>query len=407
MIHEGKIQGPILVERRLDSLDGWRGVAILLVFIRHYFLTNNVHLLVIRAAASVASAGWIGVDLFFVLSGFLITGILLDTRGHKYYFRNFYARRTLRIFPLYYGVLLLALALTPLMHLQWQVGDIAHFLYVGNIAVQFHPALDSVKPWLNLDAMWSLAVEEQFYLLWPLVVLFIAKRRALRWIGGFMGIALLMRIGLLNLLPAGDAFEWSYKVLPMRADGLLCGAAAAILFRAGPVAEAARRLRLPAWIAAAGIAAIVIQERRLEFHSAFSSAIVFPCLGILFARLLLIALQSGSWAFRIGSTSWLRFFGRYSYGMYIFHRLLNTTGLMRWLQDRTHSQALGGVLYVVSMLVLATMTAVLSYELYERHFLKLKRLFSYSAEMAAPNQGLAPPAGSAEIVSQSGPAQTE
>lgn len=380
----GSEQSAILVERRLDSLDGWRGVAILLVFVRHYFLTNHVHLLLIQAASWIASAGWIGVDLFFVLSGFLITGILLDTRGHRHYFRNFYARRTLRIFPLYYGVLFLALALTPLAHLRWQIGDIAHFLYVGNVAVQINPTLNAINPWVNLNAIWSLAVEEQFYLLWPLVVLFIADRRALRWIAGFMGVALLMRVGLLFLLPAGRAFEWSYQVLPMRADGLLCGAAAAILFRTGSAAEAVRRLRLPSWIAAAGIAAIVAHDRRLEFHSEISSALVFPCLGILFARLLLLALHSGSWAFRIGSTGWLRFFGRYSYGMYIFHTLLNTVSLMRWLQMWTHSEALGGVLYVLSMLVLTTVAAVLSYEFYERHFLKLKRRFSYSAEMAAP-----------------------
>jgi peptidoglycan/LPS O-acetylase OafA/YrhL len=376
--------GTTLVERRLDSLDGWRGVAILLVFVRHYFLTSHVHLRIIQATEWVASAGWVGVDLFFVLSGFLITGILLDTRGHKHYFRNFYARRTLRIFPLYYGVLLLSLAPTKLLHLQWQRGDIVHFLYVGNIAIQFNPALDGVKPWLNFDALWSLAVEEQFYLVWPLMVLFIANRKALRWIAAFMGAALLIRIALIVLLPPGHAFEWNYKVLPMRADALLCGAAAAILVRAGTLEEAVQRFRWPAWIAAIGIAAILIQDRRLEFHSNLSSAIVFPCLGILFACLLLVALQNGSWAYRIGRTPWLRFFGRYSYGIYIFHLLVDTTFLMRWLQNRTHSQALGGILYVISILILTTAVAVLSYELYERHFLKLKSRFSYSAELAEP-----------------------
>lgn len=381
---ESAAQGAVLVERRLTSLDGWRGVAILLVFVRHYFLTTQVHQPWIRAAMGVASAGWIGVDLFFVLSGFLITGILLDTRGHKSYFRNFYARRTLRIFPLYYGVLLLALALTPFLHLQWRPADVTHFLYVGNIAVQFDPSLMGIKPWINLDALWSLAVEEQFYMLWPLAVLWIADRRPLRWIAGLMGIALLLRVGMLVLLPVGHAFEWNYKVLPMRADGLLCGAAAAILFRSGSAQHGADRLRLPSWFAGAGIAAIIVCDHRLEFHSVLSSILVFPCLGILFARLLLVALHARTWAYRIGSTGWLRFFGRYSYGMYIFHRLLNSVGLMRWLQERTGSMLLGGVLYVILMLALATVAAVLSYELFERHFLKLKRRFSYSAEIAAP-----------------------
>ena len=379
----GSSPGSVLVERRLTSLDGWRGIAILLVFTRHYFLTTQVHSRWIKGLTGAASAGWIGVDLFFVLSGFLITGILLDTRGHKHYFRNFYARRTLRIFPLYYGVLFGALALTPLLHLHWQAGDVTHFLYVDNISVQFNPALMNVPPRINLDVMWSLAVEEQFYLLWPAILLLIATRKPLRWIVGFMGLALLLRVGMLCLLPAGQAFEWSYKVLPMRADGLLCGAAAAVLFRTPSIEAALWKLKWPAWIAAAGLAAVLIHDRRLEFHAVLSSVIVFPCLGILFAWLLLLALKSGSWAFAIGSNSVLRFFGRYSYGMYIFHRLVNSADLMRWLQARLHSQALGGIAYVVVIFVAATAAAVVSYELYEKHFLKLKRRFSYSAEPVA------------------------
>lgn len=266
----GSPPGSVLVERRLTSLDGWRGVAILLVFVRHYFLTTQVHSRLIEGTASLASAGWIGVDLFFVLSGFLITGILLDTRGHRHYFRNFYARRTLRIFPLYYGVLFGALALTPLLHLHWQAGDVTHFLYVDNISVQFNPALTRVPPRINLDVMWSLAVEEQFYLLWPAIILLIATRKPLRWIGGFMGLALLLRVGLLFLLPAERAF-----------------------------------------------------------------------------------------------------------------RLVNSAGLMRWLQAHLHSQALGGIAYVIVSFVAVTAAAVASYELYEKHFLKLKRRFSYSAEPVA------------------------
>jgi peptidoglycan/LPS O-acetylase OafA/YrhL len=372
----------VLVERRLTSLDGWRGAAILLVFVRHYFLTRNVHSLPIQIASWIAGAGWIGVDLFFVLSGFLITGILLDTRGHKHYFRNFYMRRTLRIFPLYYGVLFLALAVTPFLHLSWRIGDVAHFLYVGNIATTVDPSLADIRPWIGLGPTWSLAVEEQFYLLWPLTILWIADRRPLRWIGGFMAIILALRIALLIFLPLGSAFEWSYHVLPMRADGLLCGAAAAILLRSGTLEEALHRLRWPLWAAAACLAAILALDRRLEFHSIISSILVFPSLGILFTCLLLTALRPRSWAYRIGNVRWLRFFGRYSYGMYIFHRLINSDGMMRWLQVHTHSFAIGGILYVIVVFVLTTIAAVLSYELYERHFLKLKRNFQYSPEMA-------------------------
>jgi peptidoglycan/LPS O-acetylase OafA/YrhL len=377
-----RLRGPALIERRLISLDGWRGVAILLVFVRHYFLTTNAHTWWIKELAGVASAGWIGVDLFFVLSGFLITGILLDTRGHKRYFLNFYARRTLRIFPLYYGVLFGAFALTPLLHLQWRVGDITHFLYIDNISVQFNPALMNVMPWLNLDAMWSLAVEEQFYLLWPAIIFVIVPRKPLRWIAAFMGVAVLSRIGLLVLVPAAQAFEWSYKVLPMRSDALLCGAAAAVLFRAHSIEAAVRQLKWPAWIAATGLAAVLIHDHRLEFHSTLASVIVFPCLGIIFAWLLLYALKDRTWAHAIGSNSLLRFFGRYSYGMYVYHRLVNSVGLMRWLQTRLHSQAVGGIAYVVVIFAATTATAVISYELYEKHFLRLKRRFNYRADLS-------------------------
>jgi peptidoglycan/LPS O-acetylase OafA/YrhL len=323
--------------------------------------------------------------MFFVLSGFLITGILLDTREHKHYFLNFYARRTLRIFPLYYGVLFLALALTPILHLQWQAGDVSHFLYVGNIAVRINPALANVPPWISLDTTWSLAVEEQFYLVWPLAILWIANRKPLRWIAGAMAVTMLLRVALLIFLH-GSAFEWSYHVLPMRADGLLCGAATAILIRRGTPEQAIRRLRFPAWAAAAGIAAIILRDHGLEFHSVISSVLAFPCLGILFSCLLLVSLRPGSWASRIGNTHWLRFFGRYSYGMYIFHTLISSGGLMRWLQSHTHSLAVGGILYVVTIFLATMIVSVLSYELYERRFLQLKRRFEYSPEMGVEKE---------------------
>src|ERR1700744_4617103 len=99
------------------ALDGLRALAFLMVFATHY---------------EGMPWGWSGVDVFFVISGFLITGILLDTRDDRYRVRNFYARRSLRIFPLYYGVFLLLLLLTPFLHLNWSAGWLAWPLYVGN-----------------------------------------------------------------------------------------------------------------------------------------------------------------------------------------------------------------------------------------------------------------------------------
>ena len=132
--------------RHIKSLDGFRGAAFLLVFARHYGLTQHLHAGPLLVASRLSEAGWVGVDLFFTLSGFLITGILLDTQKDPHYFRNFMARRALRIFPLYYGVLFVLLASTPLLHSQWHLGHIAYFFYVGNIATAIHPQLVDLAP---------------------------------------------------------------------------------------------------------------------------------------------------------------------------------------------------------------------------------------------------------------------
>ena len=139
--------------------------------------------------------GWAGVDVFFVLSGFLITGILYETRDDTYRIRNFYIRRTLRIFPLYYGVLLAIFLLTPLMHWAWTWQWIAWPLYLGNFLRFLYPHLNNgfVATFadahlvsrayprfdLRLGHFWTLCVEEQFYLLWPWIVFTVRDRRKL------------------------------------------------------------------------------------------------------------------------------------------------------------------------------------------------------------------------------------
>jgi len=376
---EGQAAGsaPVLVERRLTSLDGWRGVAILLVFFRHYSNTTSFKHGWVMVLSRVLESGWIGVDLFFVLSGFLITGILLDTREHKNYFKNFYARRTLRIFPLYFGVLFALLAATPWLHLQWTAWHLSFFFYVSNIASQFKDNLYSLSTFVGLGPTWSLCVEEQFYMLWPLVILLIPNRkRLLQFIVGAMTLALLTRLALLLVLPNEPAYEWAYHVLPMRADGLLCGAMIAVLYRKN---ISVKQLRWPLGIAAVVFAAVCISCGYIDFHSVATCLLIYPSVALLFGGLLLHALQQGTWANWIGNVGWLRFFGRYSYGMYIFHDLLNTAGLMRWMQMKMHSLALGGMVYVVMMLAITTVVSVLSYELFEKQFLKLKDRFSYSA----------------------------
>jgi len=363
----------------INSLDGLRGIAFLLVFLRHYTLTTHADSHLLGLAMFVGQGGWMGVDLFFTLSGFLITGILLDTRNAPGYLRNFYARRTLRIFPLYYGVFLLLFLLTPVLHLQWHLGHIAYLLYVGNIAYLMNGTLATVKPWISLLHFWSLALEEQFYLLWPWIVLFIARRRhlALACLGLSVS-ALVLRLSLLFIFPTDRACELSYALLPTHMDGLLYGALAALWVRARPllsIQPLARRISL----VAVGAMAIIFAVNGFDFHTISMDTVGYPVLAALFTSVLVQALNPGSWASRLGSLRPLRFFGKYSYGLYVYH-ILFLPGLapcQHELQNWLHSVLWGGLLFDMLMLAGTTALAVLSYHVYEKRWLSLKRFFEY------------------------------
>ncbi|HLL88149.1 MAG TPA: acyltransferase, partial [Tepidisphaeraceae bacterium] len=181
----GGFEGPLPAARtHYPALDGLRGLAILLVMVSHYVAPpagGGRWGLVFRRAAD---AGWVGVDLFFALSGFLITGILLDAKGKPGFFRNFFARRTLRVFPLYYGVLFVVCVLLPALGLL-KLGVPLSQRWLWLYATNLFPLLRSAdgagfffpNSWdLQFGHFWSLAVEEHFYLAWPLVVYALGRR---------------------------------------------------------------------------------------------------------------------------------------------------------------------------------------------------------------------------------------
>ena len=145
-------------ERHIDSLDGLRGIAILLVFFFHY-LERNPH----NPLSWIASVGWSGVDLFFVLSGFLITGILYDTRKATNFFKVFYARRALRLFPLYFFAVSIVLVVAVLLHTPMSWKAIPFYIYGANLMLVVPGGVPDFTPYFNCIHFWSLAVEEQFY----------------------------------------------------------------------------------------------------------------------------------------------------------------------------------------------------------------------------------------------------
>ena len=163
--------------QHLPVLDGLRTLAILLVMLFHFFQARPLPAApVIRELTKLTALGQTGVDLFFVLSGFLITGILLDARGKQNALKVFYFRRVLRIFPLYYAYLIVAFLVLPAFHAASHVtysNQWWFWFYCQNIQATFAASFPTTGP----GHFWSLAVEEHFYLIWPFIVLRLSPAR--------------------------------------------------------------------------------------------------------------------------------------------------------------------------------------------------------------------------------------
>lgn len=364
--------------KHVPALDGIRGVAILLVLGFHLLWSNVVTgSRFFDAAAQLRSAGWIGVDLFFALSGYLITGILLDTRDRPHYFRNFYARRALRIFPLYYAVLLLLtiafhptspLALRPFLTLA---------AFLQNTPLWWHGHVNGLVA--NFTShLWSLAVEEQFYLVWPLVVLFVRSRRALLWLAFSLAVCSPALRWL--LLSHGDPLQATYKLTVCRADGLLAGAWLATAVR-GRLRETALRLA-PVTLVLGIIACLWIAFTTGNFDFERNRAVnvfAYSALALTGTSLIALTLSSGSTAARVLQWRPLRFFGQYSYGLYVLHQIIAAAIEYRFGAALRSSfsvhKALFHITFLVIVLSLSIPLAMLSYHFFERPFLRLKRFF--------------------------------
>ncbi len=363
----------------LVPLDGVRGLAILAVMASHLFAVNvDAGGTVVRAIGHAVYYGWMGVDLFFVLSGFLITGILVDSREEPGYFRNFYMRRVLRIFPLYYGVLFALLLLTPALGIQWHGIFIPLLLYLQNFQ-NYNRYTFSLAPGVTLNHLWSLAIEEQFYLLWPLLVFAArARLRVLRLALVLSVCALLFRFVL--MAQWGNAYAAHHSMFA-RADALLLGGVLAMLYRGSAWP---RVLAIAPWLFA-GCAGLVVVSLLRPAVPLFASMYWIFCV-----RFSIVAFASCGllvWSLRPGLVSRgfsmlpLRWFGKYSYGLYVLH-LIFLPYLSRVGRDAffalTHNKAAAVALTAFAVLGLASLAAWLSFQFYEKPFLRLKRYFDYA-----------------------------
>jgi len=356
-------------------------MAILLVLFFHLLWSNvetgNPWL---NLAVEFRAAGWVGVDLFFSLSGFLITGILYDAINDRHYFKNFYARRVLRIFPLYYGVILV---LTLCFHSSLATAGKPLLLLVGylqNTALWWHNTPKTYLIPLS-EHLWSLAVEEQFYLVWPLIVFAVKDRRRLLWVSAILSLAALgSRILLLH---HGAPFVATYKLAFCRADSLLGGAWLALMIR-GPSREKVLRFA-PASFLASFLLCLLIAWRAHGFDWEKGWAINeygYSVLAVASASFIAMALRPASITARLMRTSWLRFLGKYSYGIYIYHQIISgliSLAVEPILQRHLHSKTLFHLTFFVIVAGSTVLVAFLSFNLYERPFLRLKRFFNYDA----------------------------
>jgi len=362
--------------RHIRALDGLRGAAILLVIPHNSEELFQRSTGIVRIGGIISGAGWIGVQLFFVLSGFLITRNLFDSQGATNYFRVFFARRVLRIFPLYYVTLLVALILVPLCT-GTPIGDLFQrdqiwlWTFLLNWA---HPLGASTY---GLPHFWSLAVEEQFYFVWPFIV-WHATPRALLKICGVIAIAALIARTLLHF--GGGTGEMIYEFTVCRMDALAIGAATAALLRYPPGAGWLQRLQphlVPIAVVLAVAGAAVTKAYTSD--NVTTQIIGHTLLAVLFALVLLACLTDegtyNRWLRRVFDTAALRSVGRYSYGMYVLH-----FPIFLWLQkySATFIRLCGRwapLVFVGVVAVLAYVAAIVSYHVLEKHFLRLKHRF--------------------------------
>ena len=346
----------------IAALDGLRGLAVLSVFIFH-----SVGPL-ITPGGPVAYMGWLGVDLFFVLSGFLITSILLRARYADNYYRVFYVRRALRILPLYYIVLSLSL-LTTRDHYTIRA-QIWFWLNVSNLATAFNPML---IPWLS--HYWSLAVEEQFYLVWPALV------RRLSPVSLFnLCIFVIISLLVVRNIPVIENLSqhWDnllYRLTPFRVDTVCGGALLAIAVYMRPDIE---KLWIPLRLTCLTSSALFLWLVHLNLLWRFGYTVVV--LG--FTSLVGLTLCPGMLS-RLLSMRALTTTGRYSYCIYLVHPIL-ILHANHFLPQRLP----GGAWHAPSVVVLACLefaivfgVAALSYRFIEAPILSLKRKEKYRGSM--------------------------
>ena len=373
---------------RVPELDGIRGMAILVVVIYHWITLQALAILPERIE-NVLLFGWSGVDLFFVLSGFLIGGILLDARDSTNYFKVFYMRRFYRIVPLY-GAICVASLVIYYAHLSthaWLFGRLklpwySYLTFTQNLWMVKRNALG----YWQLAVTWSLAVEEQFYLTLPFVIRFTSRTTLPYVLGAGVLLAPLIRIVLWFAVDRPTATISAQFLAPCRMDALLLGVLAACAVRNEACWE---------WLvthkAIIGAASIVLGVAFLEMIHRRSSPVAFAMvsfgytvIALFYLSLLLLAVTQTGFVSRLFRFRGLTALGILAYGLYLFH--IPVIGLIYGLAGKASPQLTGRATFGLTLMggLLLLALARISWLYFEKPMIRRGHRYEYHHTTSLP-----------------------
>jgi peptidoglycan/LPS O-acetylase OafA/YrhL len=382
-------------KNRLPELDGLRGLAILLVLSLHYitFGYNSGEFGKLYSFAQIFRLGWTGVDLFFVLSGFLIGGILLDARESPNYFRAFYVRRIHRILPVYYawiGLFAIAGSVVAQRGLASEssgpvisVPVIVYYLFLQNLV--FTPLSRFTTWWMSQT--WSLAVEEQFYLVSPFLIRYLSRRRLTQVLLGCIIVAPILRATVYSAKPG--VLSPQYVLMPCRADALAIGILLAIAWRSNAKTWIAERARLASISLAVLIAGALAMTKWMPGpRNRFEAAYQYSWIAAMYALMMIVALvKNEGIVARIARWAFLRAWGRISYCVYLTH-----TGIL-WVCHRILLHSLPritdwpGVATTALALAITAGIAQISWKYFEKPLIDRGHAARFIAPEALPSPG--------------------